>query len=259
MVDSPLRKRPDNVYSRRPRTAEASLLGNPSVGADTINDDNFATKVLEVLRPVSSSSSSKATSNASGVASPTPLTSGSGEEDSDAEEAKRHCVKNVHELLESGLSNRLYDELDYLVSGLESLRAPPQSAKKASTALYGYMGDLGSKLFEEFSPMQASRLRSSGLLERMFAALAPFYDDSHVVRFIVTCLAVLCSDVRRLDHFISIEVGFRLALALIMSGNTERPGDVQAAKLEKIFQKPKIPTVAPFVLFSLTLSSLIVD
>lgn len=246
-MDSAPRKRPDSVYSRKP----AKGVERPPMGA--INDENFAFKVLEVLRPVTFDSS-LATPNALGAATSLIASDSDNENENehhnenDADKLKRHCVKNVHELLESGLSNRLYDEIDYLVSGLETLK-PHNAQKKTVIALHGYICDLGDKLFESFSPMQASRLRSSGILERMFVALSPFLDNQYVQRFIVTCLVLLCSDVRRLDHFISIPDGFGLALALIKNGNVVLPAGIQSVKLEKIFQKPMIPRVLPIAGF----------
>jgi hypothetical protein len=224
-----IRKRPESTYSRRNRPVVL-----PATQDCAVTDANFAQKVLEVLKPNIAPSIS-------------PSSEDEGEEE-EGEELKRHCVRNVHELLESGTSNRLYDELDYLVSGLES-----HSSVK-DTARHQYLMDLGDKLFGDMTPMRTSRVRSSGLLERIVKRAG---SDDYGRKFQITLLYLLCADVRRIDHYINVIDGCELGTWLLgqegilrssfkgQSGDTNIRSKVNdiSTRLDRLVEKTVISNV----------------
>jgi hypothetical protein len=159
---------------------------------------------------------------------------------SDEEETKRHCVRNVHELVESGVSNRFNDELDYLITGLESL--PFDGKVRTTAARNTYLFDLGGKLFEDISPMRTSRLRSSGCLERIVKNLTLLDWDSYGKRFLILLLYRLCDDVRRIDHFIDFQSGLKLTEWLLSEEGTF-VDPAASSRVEKLFQKSFVPSV----------------
>jgi hypothetical protein len=218
-IEEEPKKRPENTYSRRGVVKRESLK-TVSAKEGCINDTNFAKKVLEVFQPTVASK---------------PVDSKSEEEEEDS--IKRHCVRNVHELLESGGSCRLYDELDYLITGIETLPAGARSNSARNTYLY----DLGSKILEDNSPLRTSKLRSSGYLERIIRSLVSV-DDDYGKRFLLLLLFRLCGDVRRIDHFINVRAGLRLAeWSLQKKGTLADP--TTTPRLERLFAKSYIPAV----------------
>lgn len=222
MIETLPHKRPETTYSRK----NVVKSNTPVTASKGITEENFAQRVLEVFKPVTPSKS--------------PSSSESDHDDEEEEDlCKRHCVRNVHELLESGLSNRFYDELDYLVSGLESL--PPDTKSKTTSARQQYLFDLGHRLFSDTSPMQTSRLRSSGFLERIIKSLTAIDNlDAYSKRFLMTLLYLLCDDIRRVDHFIDVSSGFELAKWLLkQDGQLNDP--TTTVRLEKLFQEAYIP------------------
>ncbi|PJF18297.1 hypothetical protein PSACC_01896 [Paramicrosporidium saccamoebae] len=220
-IEEEPKKRPENTYSRRGVVKRESLK-SVAVGEECINDTNFVKKMLEVFQPTVTSK-------------PVDSESEQGEEEEDS--IKRHCVRNVHELLESGGSCRLYDELDYLITGVEALPVGARSNSARNTYLY----DLGSKILEDNSPLRTSKLRSSGYLERIISSLVNVEDD-YGRRFLLLLLFRLCDDVRRIDHFINVTAGLRLAeWALQREGTLADP--TTTPRLERLFAKPYIPAL----------------
>lgn len=139
--------------------------------------------------------------------------------------SKRHCIKNVHELLESGTNKRLYDDLDYLVAGIEdsaSCSLPAGRASSASLLSAGaraLMADLGSKLFGETAPMHLCRIRSLGIIERLTEALGALArSDDDCLVFLTLLLLVFCPAVTRIDHFVALDVGACIIERLLEMG-----------------------------------------
>lgn len=231
-------KRPETTYTRRNKQSKEEPLQassypfSPTLGAKKVCEGNFAQKVMEVLQPVP------------GKAPLIDSASDSSSEDS-SEYGKRTCVRNVHELLESGVSSRLYDELDYLVSGLEGLST--DTKPRTASARQQYLFDIGKKLLVDISPMQASRLRSSGFIERIICKLSTANDlDEYSNRFMAVILKLLCDDVRRIDHFIKVPMGIKLAKWLIMKDEEIIPPGTSPSRSWTLFELPTIKTVSGF-------------
>lgn len=250
-------RRPGNTltYCRRGKAAAVATTKPsphrpplPGPAVNVVNDANFVHKVLELLRPSAGGPSKIATRNGH-------LDDGddeSGAENDDKaegeEEGKRRCVKNVHELLESGGSNRFYDELDYLVSGLEDI--PSDGKRRHADSRRSLLSELGLKLFaQQLSPIAASRLRSDGLLQRTIAALLPFADqDEYVCHFLAALLVIFCGSVRRLDHFIAIDPLKQLAVSLLAETPNRSLGSFADSLLiserqRRPFALPSVPKV----------------
>lgn len=190
-------KRPEvrRTFSRKNRTILVEERASNAL-REEINDANFAIKVMEVFKPTMTENS--------------PLKEELSDEEDEEGGSKKSCLKNVHELLESGTSARLYDELEYLIAGLESLSSTAKASRE------GYLLDLGKKLFFEPSAMFESRLRSSGMVERIIKSLLPvFQRDDIAVRFLIVTLHKFCSKIRRIDHFISLDDSIDLSLHLM--------------------------------------------
>lgn len=214
-------RRPGNTLTYCRRGKAAARLPSPRASSspaadDVVNEDNFVHKVLELLRP-----SARGPPNIAPQNNHSAEGDGAEESESEGEEGKRRCVKNVHELLESGGSNRFYDELDYLVSGLEDI--PSDGKRRHADSRRSLLSELGLKLFAQLSPIAASRLRSGGLLQRTVAVLLPSADqDEYIRHFLAALLVIFCGTVRRLDHFVAIDPLKQLAISL-MSETPNRP------------------------------------
>lgn len=219
-------KRPlENTYSRRSKASPQSQRNPDVVPLNTsrrVTEDNFAQKVLELLKPTPH------------ILDSSPLNDDGSLDEEEGE--KRHCVKNVHELLESGVSNRFYDELDYLVSGLEEI--PKDSKAKTINCRRQLLCELGMKLFGPISPIDASRLRSGGLLQRIISAVMPSTEeDVYSQQFAIALLQIFCNEVRRLDHFISPKECRKLAINLI-TREERRLGNFREGMVSEKSRKP---------------------
>lgn len=126
---------------------------------EPITQNNFVRKVLEVLKPTTPRQPS--------------LLENTTDEGEESVEEKRHCVRNVHELLESGSANRLYEEVDYIVTGLEAL--PRKGRLRERLAYYGELLRLllGGRLLTR---MEMSTLRTTGIISRLAAFVSSLED-----------------------------------------------------------------------------------
>lgn len=221
------KKLPERTYRRRTvKDSPIQAQGKPQ-DSGRVTEHNFALRLLEVAaaRPAVFEEQS------------------SGEEDPEDCTKKRSCVKNVHELLESGGSSRLYDELDYMVSGLERLLG--DTSQKGALVCKRYLSEMGCKFFTSFSPLQMSRFRSSGLIDRVIKALSPpFGRDGYAMLFLASFLFLTCHDVRRIDHYFGLEDGVLLVEWLLPQAGTLRESEWTRDDTG-FFSLPSIPRVPP--------------
>lgn len=133
--------------------AEDLLAAHDSVpglarGSEPVTQENFVFKVLEVLKP----------------AAPKQQPPGEAADEEESVEEKRHCVRNVHELLEAGSANRLCEEVEYIVAGLEAL--PKRGRLRERLVYYEELLGLllGGRLL---TCMEMSTLRTTGIVSRL--------------------------------------------------------------------------------------------
>lgn len=131
----------------------------PSREVEPITQDNFVRKVLEVLKPPTPSQR--------------PSLGDAADEGEEFVEDKRHCVRNVHELLESGSANRLYEEVDYIVTGLETLPRKGRLRERLNYYRELLRLLLGGRLLTR---MEMSTLRTTGIISRLAAFVSSLED-----------------------------------------------------------------------------------
>lgn len=212
---TPTMKKCSSTYSRRQsKIKESTVTCSPP--PTKVTSENFALKMLEVMRPVHKTFLPNPSSDT--------VDDDDGDDDGDGdgdgenlpdEKSKRRCVKNVHELLTLGLSERFLEELDYIVSGLEEL--PSQSKSNLLRLRSKYIKELTEKLELDRprgrSSIQESILRSSGLIQRISKALEQATVlknegennswNNQIFTFMLQLLYSVCFDVRRVDYFAS--------------------------------------------------------
>lgn len=178
------RKVVSSVYSKKKSTATA-----PSTKDERITDANFGQRLFQALRPPPSESLL------------TSKQSSEGEEEQGGG-VKRPCsVRNLHELLQTGSSSRLLDELEYLLSGLKG-------AIEGKRDINGYLIDISKRLLNDRTPAKVSSLRASGAVEKVMGTLVGGLRvdkySAPLSAFISVLLHQLCSEVRRIDHFVPL-------------------------------------------------------